>query len=57
MKHDREAQTIEALTICAMLRDQGWQKVRISVSRGGTYTVEAEAGEGPMKAKHDWRLR
>lgn len=51
----RESQISEALALTEALREQGWKKVSIAITRGGTYRVEAEAGDGSVKAKHDWR--
>lgn len=46
----RAEQIADALAICEGLRSQGWAKVVIAVTRGGTYRVEAEAaGEAPSR--------
>lgn len=51
----RADQMAEALSLTAGLRDQGWAKVSIAITRAGTYRVEAEMVEGSVKPKHDWR--
>jgi fructose-1-phosphate kinase PfkB-like protein len=57
MKADRDIQAAEALAITAELRQQGWKKVVISVTRGGTLRVEAEAGEDAQPKRHQWEAK
>lgn len=60
MKHPRDLtrdeQISETLAIADVLKQQGWSKVVISISRGGTYRVEAQAGE-TMAKRPEWRAR
>ena len=50
----RAQQIDDACRIAERLRDQGWRKVSIAITRGGTYRIEAEAGEGGP-ARHEFR--
>ena len=48
----------EALRIVrGLLGERDAAKVEVEVTRGGTYRITAEAGEGAVKQKHDWRPR
>ena len=51
----REEQIDASLSLTGKLREQGWSKVSIAITRGGTFRVEAEAGDGGVKSKHDWK--
>ena len=42
----RDEQIENALRVMREAREQGWGKVSIEVTRGGTLKVDAEAGEG-----------
>lgn len=59
MKHtdlSREQQVHEAIALVqGLLGDRPASKVQVEVTRGGTYRITAETGEGSVKAKHDWR--
>jgi hypothetical protein len=40
---DRAEQIADALKVTAELRDQGWAKATVEVTRGGTFKVHVEA--------------
>jgi hypothetical protein len=44
------------LVMTAALREQGWGKATIAISRGGTMTVDVEAGEAKA-ARGEWRAK
>lgn len=52
----REQQVHEAIGLVhGLLGDRPATKVQVEVTRGGTYRIVAETGEGGVKARHDWR--
>lgn len=46
----RDEQMASAIDVLREAREMGWAKVRVKVSRGGTYEVEAEV-EGAKVAR------
>ena len=50
----RHEQIDDALRIAEGLRSQGWGKVEIAITRGGTYRVVAEEGALPAKPRHEF---
>jgi hypothetical protein len=54
----RDTQIADAVAIIrGLLGDRDASKVEVEVTRGGTYRITAEAGEGAVKQKHDWKPR
>lgn len=45
----RDDQIERAVALTERLRDQGWTKASVSVSRGGTLRIDVETGEGSAK--------
>jgi hypothetical protein len=54
----RAQQIAEAVALVrGLLGDRDAAKVEVEVTRGGTYRITAEAGEGAVKRLHDWKPR
>lgn len=45
----RDEQMARAVALTEQLRDQGWTKASVSVSRGGTLRIDVEAGESAAR--------
>jgi hypothetical protein len=53
---ERDAQVADAVAIIrGLLGDRDASKVEVEVTRGGTYRITAEAGEGAVKKTHAWK--
>jgi hypothetical protein len=53
----RAEQISEAVEVVGRLREQGWRRVSIEITRGGTYRVEAEAGESTAPQRHQYKVK